>query len=408
MTPKRFCGAVSLTCPQATIPRNGAPGWRSSEGAKPWTQWPRLGPHPGVTRIAHLSDAHILDPRPSRTRSGWSMRVRFLSFGRPLDAAGRRDEAEAVARHRAAGGRAALRPVGGPHRDRHSGRIRDARRGPPRFGHRARSHDPRPGQSRHVHVGRRVAVGARRATRGVRRGRARESPGAGKIVEVAGASLLPLDATFHQPVTRSAGLMPDDAIESIERRAGGSRAREEAAGGHPAPPAVRPQDERPALARRPGGREPHDEHPREVPAPLGPPRPPARDRRPRPRLRRIAHPRRDRGRRRPGRRRACASTTSATAGSRRRASSSAERSPARGLQGPFASPDTRPLRRSGRSRIARRDSGCRPTLPRRAGASAPLPPASPRGYASIARAGRRRPGPHVLGAGRHERPCATP
>src|ERR1700722_16318484 len=48
------------------------------------------GPLPGITRIAHLSDAHVLDPRPSRTRSGWSMRVRFLSFGRPLDAVGRR------------------------------------------------------------------------------------------------------------------------------------------------------------------------------------------------------------------------------------------------------------------------------------------------------------------------------
>jgi len=44
----------------------------------------------GITRIAHLSDAHMLDPRPSRTRAGWSMQTRFLSFGRPLDAEGRR------------------------------------------------------------------------------------------------------------------------------------------------------------------------------------------------------------------------------------------------------------------------------------------------------------------------------
>jgi hypothetical protein len=44
----------------------------------------------GITRIVHLSDAHVLDPRPSRTRSGWSMQVRFLSIGRPLDAEGRR------------------------------------------------------------------------------------------------------------------------------------------------------------------------------------------------------------------------------------------------------------------------------------------------------------------------------
>jgi len=42
------------------------------------------------TRIAHLSDVHMLDSRPSRTRSGWSMGHRFLSFGRPLDPVGRR------------------------------------------------------------------------------------------------------------------------------------------------------------------------------------------------------------------------------------------------------------------------------------------------------------------------------
>src|SRR5580704_18481944 len=43
-----------------------------------------------ATRIAHLSDVHMLDARPSRARSGHSMGHRFLSFGRPLDAAGRR------------------------------------------------------------------------------------------------------------------------------------------------------------------------------------------------------------------------------------------------------------------------------------------------------------------------------
>jgi hypothetical protein len=39
------------------------------------------------------------------------------------------------------------------------------------------------------------------------------------VVEVPGATLLPMDATFHQPVTRSAGWLPDDAIDAIERRA---------------------------------------------------------------------------------------------------------------------------------------------------------------------------------------------
>ena len=66
----------------------------------------------GMTRIVHLSDAHMLDPRPSRTRSGWSMRVRFLSFGRPLDAAARRRKLAAVAADRAASRGAPRRPVG--------------------------------------------------------------------------------------------------------------------------------------------------------------------------------------------------------------------------------------------------------------------------------------------------------
>ena len=42
-----------------------------------------------VTRIAHVSDVHMLDPRPSRSRFGYSVGIRFLSIGRPLDAAAR-------------------------------------------------------------------------------------------------------------------------------------------------------------------------------------------------------------------------------------------------------------------------------------------------------------------------------
>jgi 3',5'-cyclic AMP phosphodiesterase CpdA len=41
----------------------------------------------------------------------------------------------------------------------------------------------------------------------------------GKMVELAGATLLPLDATFHQPVTRSAGCISVEALEAIKVRA---------------------------------------------------------------------------------------------------------------------------------------------------------------------------------------------
>ena len=56
------------------------------------------------TRIAHLSDVHMLDSRPGGSRSGWSMRHHFLSFGRPLDDVGRRRKfAHALSAARRAG-----------------------------------------------------------------------------------------------------------------------------------------------------------------------------------------------------------------------------------------------------------------------------------------------------------------
>jgi 3',5'-cyclic AMP phosphodiesterase CpdA len=41
----------------------------------------------------------------------------------------------------------------------------------------------------------------------------------GKTVELPGATLLPIDATFHQPVTRSAGVISSEALEAIEAHA---------------------------------------------------------------------------------------------------------------------------------------------------------------------------------------------
>jgi 3',5'-cyclic AMP phosphodiesterase CpdA len=41
----------------------------------------------------------------------------------------------------------------------------------------------------------------------------------GKIIDCAGVHLMPLDVTFHQPVTRSAGVIGDDVLSMVERRA---------------------------------------------------------------------------------------------------------------------------------------------------------------------------------------------
>jgi Icc protein len=176
------------------------------------------GPLPGITRIAHLSDAHMLDPRPSRTRSGWSMRVRFLSIGRPLDAAGRREKlrrsletAQRVgAQHFVLSGD--LTEIGAPGEYETLAEVlHDSGIDPERMTLVPGNHDMYSS-----------ADAWRWALQGPLAAFARTSarePGPGKIVEIAGASLLPLDATFHQPVTRSAGWMPDEAIESIERHA---------------------------------------------------------------------------------------------------------------------------------------------------------------------------------------------
>ena len=45
--------------------------------------------HPSISKIAHISDVHLLAPRTTKS-GGHDLRVRFLSFGRALDAAARR------------------------------------------------------------------------------------------------------------------------------------------------------------------------------------------------------------------------------------------------------------------------------------------------------------------------------
>jgi Icc protein len=169
----------------------------------------------GTTRIAHLSDAHVLDPRPSRTRSGWSMRTRFLSFGRPLDAMGRRRKlgralecAKRVgANHVVVSGD--LTEVGAPGEYETLAEVlHESGIAPERFTLVPGNHDLYS-----------MADGWRWALEGPLCAFARTSARElGKVIDIGGANLLPVDATFHQPVTRSAGWIPDDALEALERR----------------------------------------------------------------------------------------------------------------------------------------------------------------------------------------------
>jgi 3',5'-cyclic AMP phosphodiesterase CpdA len=146
------------------------------------------------------------------------MRVRFLSFGRPLDAAGRQaklkrslETARRVgAQHFVLSGD--LTEIGAPGEYETLAEVlHDSGIAPDRMTLVPGNHD----MYSSADAWRWALAGPLAA---YARTSARE-PGPGKIVEVPGATLLPLDATFHQPVTRSAGLVTDETMESIERRA---------------------------------------------------------------------------------------------------------------------------------------------------------------------------------------------
>jgi len=173
----------------------------------------------GTTRIVHLSDAHVLDPRPSRTRSGWSMRVRFLSFGRPLDAVGRRrkltgglDVARRMGAHHVVLS-GDLTEVGSPGEYETLAEVlHDSGIPPERMTLVPGNHDLySDANAWSWALDGPLAAFARTS--------ARE---AGKTVDIGGATLMPIDATFYQPVTRSAGCIDRETLEAVEHRAADS------------------------------------------------------------------------------------------------------------------------------------------------------------------------------------------
>ncbi len=168
------------------------------------------------TRIAHLSDVHMLESRPGRSRSGWSMRHHFLSFGRPLDdVARRRQFAHALsASHRAGASHVVisgdLTEVGAP------GEFEALAEVLHESDFSADQITLVPGN----HDLYSSPDGWRWAIEGPLAAFAPSSAGEpGHVIECAGMNLLPLDVTLHQPVTRSAGLIQDNALSMVARRA---------------------------------------------------------------------------------------------------------------------------------------------------------------------------------------------
>jgi Icc protein len=167
-------------------------------------------------RIAHLSDVHILDARPSRARSGYSMGHRFLSFGRPLDALGRRNKlVHALSAARRVGAdhvviSGDLTEIGSPGEFECLGEaLHDSGIAPERITLVPGNHD--------------LYTSADAWARALEGPLAAFEPTSarepGRILECAGVRILPLDVARLQPLTRSAGWIEDSALEVVERRA---------------------------------------------------------------------------------------------------------------------------------------------------------------------------------------------
>jgi 3',5'-cyclic AMP phosphodiesterase CpdA len=143
------------------------------------------------------------------------MRTRFLSFGRPLDAVGRRRKlgralecARRVGAHHVVVS-GDLTEIGAPGEYETLAEVlHDSGIAPERFTLVPGNHD--------VYS---MPDGWRWAIEGPLAAFARTSAGeVGKVIDVGGASLLPIDATFHQPVTRSAGWIKDECLDALEKR----------------------------------------------------------------------------------------------------------------------------------------------------------------------------------------------
>ncbi len=170
------------------------------------------------TRIAHLSDVHMLESRPGRSRSGWSMQHHYLSFGRPLDAVGRRRKlAHSLSAARRAGAHhlvisGDLTETGAPGEFEALAEVlHEGEFAPDRVTLVPGNHDlyTSPDAWRCAIRGPLAAFAGTSASRRSRRchrtfGRVR---------------FLPLDVTLHQAVTRSAGVIADDTLSMLERRA---------------------------------------------------------------------------------------------------------------------------------------------------------------------------------------------
>ncbi|GAC1355798.1 MAG: hypothetical protein NVSMB47_09240 [Polyangiales bacterium] len=179
----------------------------------------------GTTRIAHVSDVHMLEARPGRSGAGCRLRHRFVRFGRRLDVderARRLLDALTAAQQRAATHYVIsgdLTELGRAAEFEHLAEVLH-RSGiaPARITLVPGNHDAytEPDAWRRALDGPLSPYAATSAT------------DAGKVVERDDVVLLPLDVSVPQPVTRSAGELTADAAAEIEARLGDAALRRKA------------------------------------------------------------------------------------------------------------------------------------------------------------------------------------
>jgi 3',5'-cyclic AMP phosphodiesterase CpdA len=167
------------------------------------------------TRIAHLSDVHMLEPRPGRSGARYDLSTRFVSLGRKLDARCRAKKltrafsaaAHAGASHFVLSGDLTEMGTAGEF-EAFAEVLHDTKIAPSRITLVPGNHDAYsgPGAWKRALEGPLAAFAETSATE------------AGRVVDRGDLAYLPLDVALHQPVTRSSGELRADAADALERR----------------------------------------------------------------------------------------------------------------------------------------------------------------------------------------------
>jgi 3',5'-cyclic AMP phosphodiesterase CpdA len=164
-----------------------------------------------MTRIAHLSDLHVVEAAHTRRGLAGRLRLRYLSFGRPLDAAGRMARVERALRQAWAAGPDHVCVTGDLTEDGTQAQFEALGEVLERAGIPPERTTLVPGN--HDGYAARGAFdealdGPLRAYRGTSR--------AGAVVEYEGAAIVAVSTLIHQPCTRSAGAIGRAQLARID------------------------------------------------------------------------------------------------------------------------------------------------------------------------------------------------